>query len=268
MTNRLMILCMTIFLVSSATAAPASAQTADDPKQPSVENPHMHFWGTDDFSSCWTHFDSNDSGGSAEQGYGDRTFNQGQRVEVSFTCRLQENFKDTMYLNPNGTIIIEIGVKIYSADCNDQEDCTNLTLTLQKGNLEVARQEFPSVDNSFNEEQIRWEIPVDQNMTSWNRSGEEPAIMIEYSKPGYNDITCILLDCTGEFWFYYYNNQDGMNAQVNFPVVNMSEATEPADPDGDNGDDGGIAGAVPGFGLTAGLGALALAAISSRSKNE
>ena len=50
--------------------------------------------------------------------------------------------------------------------------------------------------------------------------------------------------------------------------MNMSDAIEPADPDGDNGDDGGIAGAVPGFGLTAGLSALVLAAISSRSKNE
>ena len=96
MVNRLMTLCMAIFLVSSATAAPASAQTANDPKQPSVENPHMHFWGTDDLGTCWTHFDSNDSGGSAEQGYGDRTFNQG-RVEV-IHLQTSGNFKDTMYL--------------------------------------------------------------------------------------------------------------------------------------------------------------------------
>jgi len=270
MASRLIALSMTVFLLSSVLAAPASAQAAEDPKQPSVDNPHMHFWGTSDLGSCWTHFDSNDSTGSAEEGYGVQTFSQGQQVEVMFTCRTQENFKENMYLSPNGTIVVEIGVKIYSDDCSGQGTCKNLTMTLFKGNIEVAIQEFPSVDNSYNDEQIRWEIPVNGNMTSWNKSQEEPALQVEYSKPGYNGGECLLpiIDCTGEFMFYYSNNEDGMTAEVNFPVINMTDAVDPdGEGDGDD-DDGSLPGGLPGFGLMAGLGALAIAAVSANQRTE
>ncbi len=266
MKRRVFAFCLSLFVLSSVTFAPASAQAAADPKQPSVENPHMHFWGTDDLSSCWTHFDNNDSAGSAEDGYGSRTFSEGQQVDISFTCRMQENFKQDMWLSPNGTILIEIGVRIYSDDCNDQSQCTNLTLTLYKGNLEVAKQEFPAVDNSYNDEQIRWEIPVDGNMTTWNKSQQEPALQVEYSKPGINSFECIVLDCAGEFWFYYSNNEEGMTAEVSFPVVNQSEAIDPDNGDVGEEEDDGVAGALPGFGLLAGLGSLAFAAVAARKE--
>ena len=267
MTRSIMALSLSFFLLSSVAFAPASAQAADDPKQPSVENPHMHFWGTDDISSCWTHFDSNDSSGSAEGGHGEKSFSQGQQVDVSFTCRIQENFKETMYLNPNGTIVIEIGLRIYSDDCDPEQDsgCKDLTLTLYKGNMEVAVQTFPSVDNGYNDEQLRWEIPVSENMTTWNKSQEEPSIGLEYSKPGVNAITCIILDCTGEFWFYYSNNEDGMTAEANFPGINMTDSPVGEEEPGEDGGDGG---GLPGFGLVAGLGAMAMAAIASRSRRE
>ena len=58
--RRLQALCLVLVLLLSATAAPASAQ-ADDPKQPSVDNPHMHIWGTSQLDQCWTHFDRNES---------------------------------------------------------------------------------------------------------------------------------------------------------------------------------------------------------------
>ena len=266
MTNRLIVLSVVFFLLSSVMAAPASAQAADDPRQPSVDNPHMHYWGTSDLASCWSHFDSNDSTGSSETGYGAKTFNSGQQVDVSFNCRSQDNFKENMYLNPNGTILIEVGVKIYSADCDPEQDsnCKDLTLSLYRGNIIVATQVFPAVGNNYEEEQVRWEIPVDNNMTVWNKSQEEPALQVEYSKPGVNDITCIVLDCTGEFWFYYSNNEDGMDVEVNFPIINMTEAVDP-DGEGDGGDDdGGLPGGLPGFGILAGLSAMALAVIAPR----
>ena len=103
MQKTLVALSLAFFLVSSVVAAPVSAQAATDPKQPSVENPHMHFWGTGDLSSCWTHFDSNDSTGSSEEGYGERTYGSGQ-VEISLSCRMQDNLKDNMYLNPNAPL--------------------------------------------------------------------------------------------------------------------------------------------------------------------
>ena len=266
MTNRLIVLSVVFFLLSSVMAAPASAQAADDPRQPSVDNPHMHYWGTSDLASCWSHFDSNDSTGSSETGYGAKTFNSGQQVDVSFNCRSQDNFKENMYLNPNGTILIEVGVKIYSADCDPEQDsnCKDLTLSLYRGNIIVATQVFPAVGNNYEEEQVRWEIPVDNNMTVWNKSQEEPALQVEFSKPGVNDITCIVLDCTGEFWFYYSNNEDGMDVEVNFPIINMTEAVDP-DGDEDGGDDdGGLPGGLPGFGILAGLSAMALAVIAPR----
>ena len=150
---------------------------------------------------------------------------------------------------------------IYSADCNDQADCTNLTLSLKKGTFTVATQEFPEMNNDGNDQTINWNIDVDRNMTRWNKSGsEEPVIQIEYSKPGYSDITCFVFDCTGEFSIYY-SNQNSSAVEVLFPVVNK---TEPIVVDEDEGVLGGAVGdALPGFGLMAGMAALAMAAVAN-----
>ena len=265
MQRTLVSLSLAFFLLSSVVAAPVSAQAVNDPKQPSVENPHMHFWGTGDIASCWTHFDGNDSTGSSETGRGEKSFNSGQQVDVSFTCRMQDNFRENMHLNPNGTILIEVGVRIYSASCNPDEDqnCKDLTLTLYKGNKAVATQDFPAVGNDYNDEQVRWELPVDMNMTEWNKSSEEPSIQVEFSKPGVSGVECIILDCTGEFWFYYSNNEDGMNVEVNWPIIN---STVVVDPEEGPGDGGGSGNSLPGFGLTAGLASLALAAVAGSSR--
>ncbi len=266
MQKTLVALSLAFFLLSSVVAAPVSAQAASDPKQPSVDNPHMHFWGTGDLSSCWTHFDSNDSTGSSEEGFGERSYGSGQ-VEISLSCRMQDNLKENMYLNPNGTILIEVGVNIFSGECdNEQGNCQELTLTLRRGNLAVASQEFPAVSVDGDDEQIRWELPVDRNMTVWNKSVEEPTLDIEFSKPGYNGIECgLFADCTGTFRFYYSNNQDGMDAEVLWPVVNITEEN-PEGEGGDGEDSGSLPGGLPGFGLAAGLGSLALAAVAGSSR--
>jgi hypothetical protein len=64
---------------------------------------------------------------------------------------------------------------------------------------------------------------------------------------------------------YYENNEDGNDATVNFPVVNMTEAGPNGEGPGDEEDDGGF---LPGFGLLAVLGALALASAASRPRVE
>ena len=132
--------------------------------------------------------------------------------------------------------------------------------------LAVASQEFPAVSVDGDDEQIRWEVSVDRNMTVWNKSVEEPTLDIEFSKPGYNGVGCgLLFDCTGSFRFYYSNNQDGMTAEANFPVINMTEEVPGGGDSG--GDDGGsLPGGLPGFGLAAGLGSLALAAVAGSSR--
>ena len=250
---------VSFLVLFSVSAAPASAQEAvENPKQPSVDNPHMHFWGTDDLSSCWTHFDSNDSSGSAEGGYGEMQFAQGQRIDVDYTCAMQESFQQDMYLDSNGTIEVRVVINTWTGDCND--DCENLNITLFKGVVQVARQEFLAVDNNGNDESIIWEIPVDDNMTRWNRSGEEPRVQFEYSMPGYSDITCIILSCDGHYGMYYENNEDNNDALVIFPVINKTEAGIEDGP-GSGSDDSG-SGLLPGFGLLLALSSLAMASIA------
>ncbi len=255
---------VSFLVLFSVSAAPASAQEAvENPKQPSVDNPHMHFWGTDDLSSCWTHFDSNDSSGSTEGGYGEMQFSQGQRIEVEYTCAMQESFQQDMYLDSNGTIEIRVVVNTWTGNCGQNDDCENLNITLFKGVVQVARQEFPAVDNNGNDESIIWEIPVDANMTRWNKSGEEPRVKFEYSMPGYSEPECaipIITDCTGHFGMYYENNEDGNDARVIFPVINKTEAGIEDGP-GSGSDDSG-SGLLPGFGLLLALSSLAMASIA------
>jgi len=265
---RLQSAALVVLLLVSYMGAPASAQEVqEDPKQPTVDNPHMHIYGTDDFSSCFSHFDGEDSTGSAEDGKGMRTWGTGQQVDVDFMCSFNEKFREDMYLEENGTIKLQMSFNIYSADCNDNADCTNLTLSLKKGTLTVATKEFPEMNNDGNDQTINWDIVVDRNMTRWNKSGsEEPVIQIEYSKPGYNGIECVVFDCDGEFAIYY-SNQNGTAVEVNFPVVNK---TEPVVVDDDDSVlPGAVGDALPGFGLMAGMGALAMAAVAgSRIKKD
>ena len=270
--RRLQALCLVLVLLLSTTAAPASAQ-ADDPKQPSVDNPHMHFWGTSQLDQCWTHFDVNGSDGSSVDGYGMKTFSQGTQVEVDISCRIQsgENFKQDMWLNENGSINIQLTFRIYSADCTDNSECKDLTLTLYRGNTEMA-QSITSQEtvNNYEDFTVNWNIQVNETMYRWNKSAEEPVVRVEYSAPGVSGLECFFIDCTGEFRMYYSNNEDNYSVEANFPVVNATGAG-PGDGSGD-GDDGLLGGAVgdslPGFGLAAGLGALAMAAIASSRREE
>ena len=260
---RLQAICLVLILTLGSVAAPASAQDAvQDPKQPSVDNPHMHIWGDIGLNNCWTHFDANDSSGSASEGYGSETFPQGQQVEVDFTCSMQENLKQDMYLDANGTIVIDIEVRIFSGDgCDDSQECIPLTLTLMKGTLEMAEQEFPGVNNNFDDEAVHWEINTNESMARWNKSTDEPQLRVQYSWPGYNGFECVFpqFDCDGEFTFFYSNNEENYTVETNFPVVNQ---TVPGEGGGDgDGIGGAVSDALPGFGLVAGIGALALAAV-------
>ena len=253
---------LALLLVLSTVAAPASAQDAgQDPKQPSVDNPHMHFWGDSGLNNCWTHFDGNDSSGSASEGYGEETFPQGEQVEVDFSCKMQENLKQDLYLDANGTLTFEFVVSIWSADAcdSDQQECIPLTLTLMKGSAEIAKQEFPNVNKDANDEVIQWNLNANETMERWNRSIEEPEIHVQFSWPGYNGVECFFFNCDGEFRFYYSNNENNDTVEVNFPVVNQTIPGEGGDGDGD-GIGGAVSDALPGFGLVAGIGALALAA--------
>ncbi len=256
---------LALLLALSTVAAPASAQDAvQDPKQPSVDNPHMHIWGDSGLNNCWTHFDGNDSAGSASEGYGEEIFPEGQQVEVDFSCKMQENLKQDLYLDANGTIRFDFVVSIWSADdCDDgSQECIPLTFTLMKGSTEIAKQEFPSVNKDGEDEMLQWNLNTNETMARWNRSIEEPEIRVQFSWPGFTNILCTfgLDDCTGEFRLYYSNNEENYTVEANFPVINH---TIPGEGGGGDGIGGAVSDALPGFGLVAGIGALALAAVGA-----
>ena len=55
-------------------------------------------------------------------------------------------------------------------------NCQNLTLTLYKGGIELAMEEFPATANDGNDDSVTWNIDVDRNMTRFNRSGGRTSI--------------------------------------------------------------------------------------------
>ena len=110
---RLQSAALVVLLLVSSIGAPTSAQFVD-PKQPSVDNPHMHVYGNSDLSNCFMHFDGNDTTGSAEEGYGEQVWPEqvNQQIDMDYTCRISDNFKQDVYLNPNGTIQIKLDFQI------------------------------------------------------------------------------------------------------------------------------------------------------------
>ena len=75
----------------------------------------------------------------------------------------------------------------------------------------------------------------------------------------------LVFNCDGEFSIYY-SNQNNSDVEVLFPVVNK---TMPVIDDDEGGIGGAVGDALPGFGLMAGMAALAMAAVAgSRVKKE
>ena len=259
---------LTLLMALSTLGAPVAAQeVVADPRQPSPENPHMHVYGSNDLANCFMHFDGNDTSGSAPEGYGEKVWTgQNARIEVDYTCRM-ESFKQDMYNSENGTITLHLEFEIDAAECQDTDaQCKNLTLTFFKGGFEVAQEEFLSVATNGATNSVDWEIPINENMTRFNKS-EEPQIQVEFSYPGYSDFICGILGTCGGSFRMYYHTPGNDSAEIEFPVVNQ---TIPGSDDEDSGGlIGGVTDSVPGFGLLAGVGSLAMAAVAaSRSSRD
>ena len=253
---------LAMLMALSTVGAPAAAQdAAQDPKQPSVENPHMHFWGTGDLSNCWTHFDRNDSSGSSNDGFGESSVSSGRHT-VDFDCRMQDTFKQDMYLDGNGTIQLEFTVEVYapgSCPTGAQNDCEDLNVTVKQGTKVVAKEQFNGVDGGDPDSRI-WQIDVDMNMTRWNRSAEEPVLNFRWVGYADSGLQCLVFICESYFKFFYSDSNE--SSEMNFPVVNM---TEPGEGGGEEepGLIGGVTDSLPGFGLMAGVGSLAMAAVAA-----
>lgn len=264
-----MAVALTVLMALSTIGAPVAAQeVVTDPRQPSPENPHMHVYGSSDLSNCFMHFDGNDTTGSAPEGYGEKEWTgANSRIEVDYTCRM-ESFKQDMYNSENGSISVHLEFEIVSqSECqNGDQQCKNLTLTFFKGGFQVAQEIITAINTNGDTFSADWNIPINENMTRFNKS-EEPQIQVEFNYPGYSDIVCQILNSCGGSFRMYYHTPGNDSAEIEFPVINQ---TMPGGTDDDGGGlIGGVADSVPGFGLLAGIGSLAMAAAAaSRNPKE
>ena len=227
----------------------------------------MHVYGSNDLANCFMHFDGNDTTGSAPEGYGEKEWTgQNSRIEVDYTCRM-ESFKQDMYNSENGTITVHLEFEIEADTCQQTDaQCKNLTLTFFKGGFQVAQEVFANVATNGATDSVDWEIPINENMTRFNKS-EEPQIQVQFSHPGTNDPIsgCLFFYCGG-FFRMYYHTPGNDSAEIEFPVVNQ---TMPGGGGESGGLIGGVTDSVPGFGLLAGVGSLAMAAVAaSRTSRE
>ena len=265
-----MAVALTVLMALSTIGAPVTAQeVVADPRQPSPDNPHMHVYGSNDLANCFMHFDGNDTTGSAPEGYGEKEWTgQNSRIEVDYTCRM-ESFKQDMFNSENGTITVHLEFEIEADTCQQTDaQCKNLTLTFFKGGFQVAQEVFANVATNGATDSVDWEIPINENMTRFNKS-EEPQIQVEFSHPGYNGLAgvCEPFFLCGGYFRMYFHTPGNDSAEIEFPVINQ---TMPGGIDDDGGGlIGGVTDSVPGFGVLAGVGSLAMAAVAaSRNPKE
>ena len=198
---------------------------------PTEEQPYMYFWGEEDLFECWNNFDSNASAGSSSTGYGEIEFLEGQDVSVDFSCNMQMGFSDDFILEINESISIRMKFAIESGNCGN--DCTDLTLTLSRGQEQISQFILPANSvNNGNDFTSQWDILVNDSIRSWDRD-TLLTISVEYSVPAQNTGPCALpdplntVDCSGSFRMYY-SDEGGSPGDVyaEFPIyVSLTDAS-------------------------------------------
>jgi len=207
---------LVFLLLISVTSSSVLAQSPVN-TQPSSENQTMYLWGDASLANgnCFTHFSPDDS---TDAGYGevDETEN------IDFSCPLDQALLNDMYLDPEGSITLQLGFLIQSSENSGGDE---LRISLQKDSEVLAQQEFTF--DTYSNEQITWQIQVSENMTFWEE-GSIPQLNIQFNKPGPTTLECLnpqkaLAGCDPKFRMYYSDNTDGMNVEGMFPVLNETD---------------------------------------------
>ena len=210
----------------------AGAQTVAN-NHPTKEQPYMYFWGEEDLFDCWNNFDSNASAGSSSTGYGEIDFPEGQDVSVDFSCSMQMGFSDDFLLEINETISVRMKFAIESGNCGG--DCTDLTLTMTRGQEEISQfvQSANSVNNG-NDFTTQWDIFVNDSLRNWDKD-TQITIRVQYETPAESGPQCAVpgpfpvpgTDCSGSFRMYY-SDEGGTPGDVyaEFPIyVSLTDAS-------------------------------------------
>ncbi|MED5231845.1 MAG: hypothetical protein VYB30_05730, partial [Candidatus Thermoplasmatota archaeon] len=209
----------------------AAAQDGEN-NHPTEEQPYMFFWGSDDLSDCWNNFDSGASAGSSSSGYGEIFFPEGQDVSVEFSCNMLAGFSDDFILEINKTISIRMKFAIESGNCGN--DCTDLTLTLWRGQEQISQHIEPANSvNNGNDFTTQWDIFVNDSLRTWSKD-TELTISVEYSVPAEGGPLCNIppdpapnQDCSGSFRMYY-SDEGGSPGDVHaeFPIyVSLTDSS-------------------------------------------
>ena len=143
--RRLQALCLVLVLMSTI-AAPACS--TDDPKQPSVDNPHMHFWGTSQMDQCWTHFDEKALMVHPKMDMERKNFREWNPSRCRLYCRIQSVKRSRKYVSDaNSSIVIELNFRFNTQIVRTLRN-VRPNLTLFKGTTPVAMESFPQIGGS------------------------------------------------------------------------------------------------------------------------
>ena len=222
-----------LLIAISCFAATTSAQSGEE-NHPTEDDPYMYFWGNEDLSECWNNFDSNASIGSASEGYGEIFFPEGQDVNVELSCNLHTGFSDDFILEINKSISIRMKFNIESGNCGN--DCTDLTLTLFRGQEQISQHVEPANSvNNGNDFTTQWDILVNDSIRAWAQD-TQISISVAYSVPAEGGFQCQFeppvpqSDCSGNFRMYY-SDEGGSPGDVHaeFPIyVSLTDSASNA----------------------------------------
>lgn len=208
---------LTSLIIFSLVISPVTGQSQDN-RQPSPDNTSMYLWGDASLANgnCVNHFSNNDS---SEFGFGEYDSTE----NIDFSCQLDVPLLEEMFLDPNGVINFQLGFLIQSSENSGGDE---LTISFNKGNEVLAQQEF--LFPTFSNEQISWEIAINENMSYWEE-GSVPQLQIQFNKPAPTALECLdpqkaLARCEAKFRIYYADNNEGLNVEGLFPIL------EPSDP--------------------------------------
>jgi|TARA_B100001094_G_scaffold319007_1_gene363265 PAT family beta-lactamase induction signal transducer AmpG len=220
---------LVLLLLVSITSSSVLAQAPVD-TQPSSENSTMYLWGDSSLANgdCMAHFSSDDS---TDVGYGE--FDETENID--FSCSLDQPLLEDMYLDPEGSINLQLGFMIQSSENSGGDE---LLVSLRKDSEILAQQEFTF--STYSDEQISWQIEITENMTFWEE-GVTPQLNIQFNKPGPTALECLnpqkaLAGCDSKFRLYYSDNSEGLNVEGTFPIINASDpaAVNPNDSQNDD----------------------------------
>ena len=210
------LLSFVLVMLLSVTSSSVLAQSPVE-NQPSSENQTMYLWGDASLANgnCFIHFSSDDS---TDLGYGEVE----ETENIDFSCPLDQALLNDMYLDPEGSITLQLGFLIQSSETSDGDD---LVLSLISGTDVLASKEFTVP--TFSNEQLTWQIQITENMTYWEQ-GSVPELKVQFNKPEPTlaecfDLNKVLAQCEAKFRIYYSDNIDGLEVAGTFPVLNASD---------------------------------------------